>query len=363
MKRIALSLAALFFSACAQGPVQKIIQKKHAGQFKDHFSLKSMGSSELISDGQSLYWGTDTGFVFRVDGQTGKKIWSTDASDAISTSGLVKDSLLFFGTQNGAIICLDKLSGKILWKEDLGRSIRGNLVFFKEVLFFIDLNNRIIGLDITQKKQVFSRAFSLDESFSLAYQLLSLIQTNDSHIVFLLPNLEMLAIDPSLKVLWSKNLSEHIEPSQLSAGVSLEALDDGQMIVTPHQAYPLILNSDGSLVSKLIPVKSQAGPLIQDTQLYFVGENYIFGVDQEDLSIQKTIKYDNGLPISKIYQKGNTLWVVKSNGSLELFDLQSQSRIWTYHTDAPTKGSVLTDDELSLWLLNQRGQLFRYGLD
>ncbi|MCB1198968.1 MAG: PQQ-binding-like beta-propeller repeat protein, partial [Deltaproteobacteria bacterium] len=175
MKKIIISLLALTFVSCAHGPIKKIQEQRYTGKWKRNFSSKNIGLSQMTAHGDSVYWGTELGEIFRIATPNMKKIWRVEVGDAITTPVFVHGEYVYVGTQKGDIVCLDMAKGKKRWSKNYNTSIRGPFTLFQDHLFFLGLDGQVFGIDFVTGKIGFSQRFFVNDSFTLAYELLTAV--------------------------------------------------------------------------------------------------------------------------------------------------------------------------------------------
>ena len=203
----------------------------------------------------------------------------------------------------------------------------------------------------------FRYSFFVNDSFTLAYELMT--ATSESMMVALLPNLEIIALNQSLEVVWKKSFFQELGSGVIHGFVSIDALSRDSFLITPYMKAPFLLKSDGSLGSNLPSIKVSAPPFMEEHMAYFVGQDQIQQVDMETYTIEKVYKYKKNYPIGGVLKVEQRLLISGTDGSLDVFDLTSEEKIWTYYTEAALKGSPIYLDHRA-WLLNQRSQLFAF---
>jgi outer membrane protein assembly factor BamB len=76
---------------------------------------KPVRSSAAIVDGK-VYIGSNDGFIYCLDFETGDKIWSYETENAIEASPLVLGDKVYCGSVDSFMYCLDAATGKEIWK-------------------------------------------------------------------------------------------------------------------------------------------------------------------------------------------------------------------------------------------------------
>lgn len=101
------------------------------------FNIQNHGASKSspVSDGYSLFLGSDRGFFAKVN-EKGKVDWriQTSAPQGIHGSAVIADSNVFWGDYNGILYSANKDSGAINWLLDLGDTIGSSPLFYENSL-------------------------------------------------------------------------------------------------------------------------------------------------------------------------------------------------------------------------------------
>ncbi len=79
--------------------------------------------SSPATDGLSIFFGSDDGFVYALDLGTGSLRWKLNAGGPIFASPVVVGQSMMVGTRGGLFYCLDNANGRVQWKFDAGAPI------------------------------------------------------------------------------------------------------------------------------------------------------------------------------------------------------------------------------------------------
>ncbi len=91
--------------------------------------------SGLVSDGQHLYFGSDSGIVYALRQSDGKVVWQhriglgTSKNKEIFSTLVFSEDKIFFGAYDGNIYCLEAATGKRLWVSFEADWVHGSLAF------------------------------------------------------------------------------------------------------------------------------------------------------------------------------------------------------------------------------------------
>lgn len=103
----------------------------HLGAPKWSFATKDsiLGAPTLSPDGQTLYVGSNDGFVYALKTSDGSKIWATDFGGPVVGSPVLSSdgSTLYDGNINGTFKALKTSDGSVTLSRNLNGGIRGNL--------------------------------------------------------------------------------------------------------------------------------------------------------------------------------------------------------------------------------------------
>lgn len=357
MNKVCILLTLLVFQACARGPIEQVHQKRYPVSFWKNFSKKNIGLSQLTADKQSLFWGSENGHVVRVSAKSMKKVWSKRFKESITTPVFIHEQKVFVGTQKGTLLALDYDTGKVLWENNYNTSIRGPMKGFGRTLFFVSMDGKLTAVDMGDGAVVMEQTFFVNDSFTLQYELLG--AQDDQNMLLVLPNAEVLYINDSLDLVWSRNLQQASKTAFLSGFVDVQFLGNARFLLTPHHNDPLVVDVVSLNVQPILDIQVAAGPLVEEEFAFFVGQEKISKVDLQTLQVVETYPYQKSYPVGSVVKQQNTLFIAGTNGSLDVYDLNEQENLWTYETEAPLRGQLL-DLEDQVWLLNQRSQLFAF---
>jgi outer membrane protein assembly factor BamB len=103
----------------------------HLGAPKWSFATKDIvqGAPTLSPDGQTLYVGSNDGFVYALKTSDGSKIWATDFGGPVNGSPVLSSdgSTLYDANINGTFKALKASDGSVLLSRNLNGGIRGNM--------------------------------------------------------------------------------------------------------------------------------------------------------------------------------------------------------------------------------------------
>lgn len=133
-----------------------------------HNNLNIPKSIPVIHNNQIMF-GTDKGFFYSLDKETGDVLWSIDAScnnpKGIISSPFVFNDKVYFGSYNGHLYCVDTLSGNLDWEQKLCTWIGSSPYVFNNILF-IGLEHQshpqgeLIAFDIIDRKKIWGKQYN-----------------------------------------------------------------------------------------------------------------------------------------------------------------------------------------------------------
>ncbi len=89
------------------------------------YNTSRIPASSIVESGNFVYFATSKGELVSVNmGIEGGRVdWKLPVNSNIDTTPVVKSSLIYFGARNGYIYAVNKNSGKVLWSKKLGTMI------------------------------------------------------------------------------------------------------------------------------------------------------------------------------------------------------------------------------------------------
>ena len=93
------------------------------GKEKWSFSAAAgIRSSAAVSNGR-VYFGSDDGQLYALDGETGEEKWVFDAFNAVSSSPAIAGGLVYFADRSGTVHALDIETAEEQWSFDTVRPV------------------------------------------------------------------------------------------------------------------------------------------------------------------------------------------------------------------------------------------------
>jgi polyvinyl alcohol dehydrogenase (cytochrome) len=147
------------------------LQKSYAFSASQGGGDGDFTGTPIIADG-CLFIGSNTGWVFAANADTGKPVWSTNVGDGygINSTPLVKGGRVYVGVSAGSgpeIVSLDQRTGAVKWHTRIdhqsGADVYGSPVIFDGVLF-IGVSGGAAELGDSESRDAFQGAFLLIET-------------------------------------------------------------------------------------------------------------------------------------------------------------------------------------------------------
>lgn len=92
---------------------------EHSKQIEWQFSVSGTQLMHApVSNGESVFVGTDNGTLYALDIRTGREVWTFEADHAIYGAPAVQGDDLFVGSHDGRVYALDARDGRERWRYD-----------------------------------------------------------------------------------------------------------------------------------------------------------------------------------------------------------------------------------------------------
>ncbi|NLI39724.1 MAG: PQQ-binding-like beta-propeller repeat protein [Caldisericales bacterium] len=112
---------------------------------KSIWSTKIEGKvySNIVSDGEYVYFGCNDGFLYCLDVKKGARKWVFNSEGIISATPVLSGERLFFGNTTSRIFCVDKNSGSSIWTFKARAAVTSGVILVDGDLYAVD-NNGIV---------------------------------------------------------------------------------------------------------------------------------------------------------------------------------------------------------------------------
>ena len=111
--------------------------------------------------------GARAGRVVALDGKTGKIRWSRDLASRSESSPLIIDDTLYFGSENGSVYAMAARDGGVRWRFRAAGAVKGGLALSDGRLYFGDYGGRVYAIRRDSGRQVW-RASTRGGRFGLS---------------------------------------------------------------------------------------------------------------------------------------------------------------------------------------------------
>lgn len=107
---------------------------------KNIWSAKIEGkvSSNIILDGEYVYFGCNDGFIYCLDAKKGTRKWIYNSDGAISATPVLSGDKLFFGNTTPKIFCIDKNAGSLVWTVPTKAPVTSSVILVSGDLYAVD---------------------------------------------------------------------------------------------------------------------------------------------------------------------------------------------------------------------------------
>lgn len=141
-----------FIEVMSSEPVglQRIWKKSVAGSADEHMQHPLL----VVVAEKDVFLGTFQGNVVRLDRESGKVLWETDAGDTVVGGVAVDAQSVFAGTRNGEMVAFSREDGHELWRVTVSTSVASAPVVAGNKVLFITLDNRTYALNSSDGKRL-----------------------------------------------------------------------------------------------------------------------------------------------------------------------------------------------------------------
>ena len=103
----------------------------------DVYSTAAFAStSQSVTTGNSLFFGSTAAAIYAVDLSTGVLRWQTSVNGAVYSTVIVNDGVLYAGTFGSMVYALNATNGAVIWQTSVGGNIFGAPAFADGMLYF-----------------------------------------------------------------------------------------------------------------------------------------------------------------------------------------------------------------------------------
>jgi len=110
-------------------------------------------SSPVVFD-SSIYFGSNDGFLYALDKNSGNEIWKFKTKGEIYSSPTVSSGVVYFGCNEGKLYALDAVNGDLKWSYKAGGEIQSSPAVTAGVVYFGSLDSYIYAIDSTSGKLI-----------------------------------------------------------------------------------------------------------------------------------------------------------------------------------------------------------------
>lgn len=107
--------------------------------------------------GEQIFVGTQGGFFYAVDAQTGKVLWKYENEEPLATTPAFYADKIYFTDLGGRVICLSQHSGELLWQQGFDREILSRPLVDAGKIYFLKGENEVTALSADNGHFLFSR--------------------------------------------------------------------------------------------------------------------------------------------------------------------------------------------------------------
>lgn len=281
------------------------------------FTPKNGVSSQLLLEGNVLYFGANDGWFYAVDADFGKVIWKYEIKNPVFSRATVTANRVFVNASDDVIYCLDRATGKWVWHYKRGTTaattIHGNstpLVDGARVLagfsdgYFVALNVQDGNLQWEQKLHKGAKFSDVDAS--------AVIDGDNIYIP---------SYDGELYVLRRSNgqVAWHVEIGSAKKVL----IDGGRLYLASSDGHIYCLNKESGKITWKFELDSGTPTNLVQYENYLAfgsSQQYFYAIYKGDGSL--AYRYNSGLRsgfVSTPAQLDKDIYVLSDFGNLHVF--------------------------------------------
>lgn len=217
-----------------------------------------------VISGAHLFLSDTENFITSLDKQTGVKVWSQRFDSKITTELLVAAGRLYFGTEDGGVYAIDGASGRIVWQRRVRANARAEVIAVGTRGVFVGANDKRVYLfDPAGGEQLWRKSFDSGVRYLAAVAGGVVVSASDNALY--------LVDERRGKEIWKRRLQGRITVPPLVA--------DNSVLVAPLGAEAcVVFETQTGRIINTVPTGDKSAPL---TRPLFAGTTLVLtGTDE-----------------------------------------------------------------------------------
>ena len=296
--------------------------------------------------GGALYLTDDNGGVYKLDGTTGREVWTRKLDGAIRSAPIVSGGAVYFGSGNSHCYALNADTGGIVWDEKTDGAITTSPTITGGLVVFASGDNNVYSLSARTGKKAWSLAFDADPS--------TLPLVFDGTTLYVTAGDTIYGLDPSNRAQRSKLTlpTNLLQPPTISRD-SIYAITQTNVLyaltLAGRSRWHVTLNGAATapplLAGNLLLIGTQGGVMSG----YEAGSGkLIWQYVMQATATDSQPKYAAANVYAAPILAGGSLYVVSDDGSLSAFRADASDNIGPQLTQrVPEAGATVPSQNLS----------------
>ena len=187
--------------------------------------------SSPVPDGDEVYFGSDDGYLYKVDIDSGMLIWQFETQDRIRSSPALVNGRLYVASWDGHLYAVDAETGSELWQSPLARYTSGSPAVRDGIVYIGDERGQMHAFRAENGARVWQE--KLDGRIS-ACPLVT-----PEGVLFCAENGQLAMLESAGKVKWKRELQSRVSGQPIATSTQLVfATDDGLKVLRQSDGRP-----------------------------------------------------------------------------------------------------------------------------
>jgi parallel beta-helix repeat protein len=312
-------------------------------------------SSPAVADG-IVYVGSADGYLYAVNAETGKKLWSFWIGSGVNSPTLAFGKV-FVTSEPGEVIALDMHSGLQVWKQSLGEEAGFGAPLVVGSKVFVNGYQTVTAFNEAVGAQLYSEPFYSQGIAPLAY--------NDELIIALSSRRGSEVGCTGFEAkgghgrFWATIASSNVEKV-----ISGPAISEGKTyvaIVTPESGSAAFALDNGMRIwEQQLDGVTEASPAVAYGTVYIPTSNYAYALNATDGSVKWSRPMNGKHSVSSPAVADGKVFFGLDNDCIYALDAFTGDLIWSYKTEGAVQSSPAISNGL-LFVGSNDGYLYAIG--